>query len=142
MVWYIWLIIAGICLVAEIATVGFLVFWFGIGAFLTMVLSFWVQDPIIQISFFLITSTLLIFLTKPFVNKFINGETVVTNASSLIGQKGFVTADITLDKPVGLTKVGSEVWSTVANEEIEIKKGTEVVVTRIDGVKLVVTPCK
>ena len=32
--WQIWLIIAGICLIIEIMTVGFLIFWFAIGALL------------------------------------------------------------------------------------------------------------
>ena len=37
--WYIWLIIAGICFVIEMITVGFFVFWFGIGALITMLVS-------------------------------------------------------------------------------------------------------
>jgi membrane protein implicated in regulation of membrane protease activity len=49
--WQIWLIISGICFVIEIATVGFFVFWFGIGALFawmstncTYKLPFWLPN--------------------------------------------------------------------------------------------------
>ena len=79
--WQFWLIAAGIFFIIEMATVGFLVFWFGIGALVTMLVSFFIPNPYIQAVVFLVTSTLLIFLTKPFVNKFINKDkSVATNA--------------------------------------------------------------
>ena len=46
--WQIWLIIAGICLIIEIMTVGFLIFWFAIGALLAMVTSLFTDNIIIQ----------------------------------------------------------------------------------------------
>ena len=61
--WQIWLIIAGICLIIEIMTVGFLIFWFAIGALLAMVVSFFTNNVIIQTSVFVISSTILIFVT-------------------------------------------------------------------------------
>ena len=57
--WQIWLIIAGICLIAEIFTVGFLIFWFSIGALITMVVSFFTSNIIIQTAVFIIASTIL-----------------------------------------------------------------------------------
>ena len=45
--WHIWLIIAGVCFIIEMMTVGFLVFWFGIGALLTMIVSLIFPDNII-----------------------------------------------------------------------------------------------
>ena len=68
--WQIWLIIAGICLIVEIFTVGFLIFWFSIGALIAMLISFFTTNVIIQTTVFIITSTILIFATKPFVKKF------------------------------------------------------------------------
>ena len=86
--WYIWLIIAGIAFTIEIFTVGFLVFWFGIGALISMIVSFFCPgDYILQTSVFVISSTLLIFLTKPLVNKFTkNGlDTVACPLISMVG---------------------------------------------------------
>ena len=67
--WGVWLIAAGIFFIIEIATVGFLIFWLGIGALLAMIVSFFTSNIIIQTAVFVISSTILIFATKPLVNK-------------------------------------------------------------------------
>ena len=68
--WYIWLIKAGIFLIVEIMTVGFLIFWLSIGSLFAMVTSFFTDNLFIQTAMFVVASTLLIFATKPFVKKF------------------------------------------------------------------------
>ncbi len=138
--WQFWLIAAGIFFIVEIATVGFLVFWLGVGALITMLFSFFITNVYAQAAIFLVTSTLLIFLTKPFVKKFVNKEkTVATNAYSIIGRNGIVTKEINPMLGTGQIKVGSETWSAKSNsEEVVIPEKTEVVVTAIDGVKAVV----
>lgn len=83
--WYLWLIAAGIFFVIEIATVGFLIFWLGIGALLAMVTSFITDSILIQTAVFVVSSSILIPLTKPLVNKLDKGKTVKTNAYSLVG---------------------------------------------------------
>ena len=136
--WQFWLIVAGICLVIEIATVGFLVFWFGIGALFAMITSFFTDNLIIQTVVFILSSTVLLFFTRPFVNKFSPKEKVKTNALSIIGKKGIVTQTINPITGEGQVKVGSEVWSAKSYEDVKIEKGLEVEVLDIDGVKAVV----
>ena len=136
--WQFWLIVAGICLVIEIATVGFLVFWFGIGALLAMITSFFTDNLIIQTVVFILSSTVLLFFTRPFVNKFSPKEKVKTNAFSIIGKKGIVTQTINPITGEGQVKVGSEVWSAKSSEDVKVEKGLEVEVLDIDGVKAVV----
>lgn len=140
--WHIWLIIAGVCFIIEMITVGFLVFWFGIGALLTMIVSLIFPDNIIlQTSVFVISSTLLIFLTKPLVNKLSKSDKkVATNAFSIIGKKGIVTQDINEAHGVGQIKVAGEVWSAKTSDGSTIEKGTQIEVRKIDGVKAVVEP--
>ena len=133
--WQFWLIVAGICLVIEIATVGFLVFWFGIGALLAMITSFFTDNLIIQTVVFILSSTVLLFFTRPFVNKFSPKEKVKTNAFSIIGKKGIVTQTINPITGEGQVKVGSEVWSAKSSEDVKVEKGLEVEVLDIDGVK-------
>lgn len=136
--WQFWLIVAGICLVIEIATIGFLVFWFGIGALFAMITSFFTDNLIIQTVVFILSSTVLLFFTRPFVNKFSPKEKVKTNAFSIIGKKGIVTQTINPITGEGQVKVGSEVWSAKSYEDVKIEKGLEVEVLDIDGVKAVV----
>lgn len=140
MSWQIWLIIAGICFVIEMATVGFLVFWFGIGALIAMIISLIFPDNIIlQISVFVVSSTLLLFLTKPIVNKLTKKDKkVVTNAYSIIGKKGIVTQDINPTVGIGQIRVAGEVWSAKTEDGEIIKKGTNIEIVKLDGVKAVV----
>ena len=127
--WYIWLIAAGIFFIIEIATVGFLIFWLGIGALLAMCTSFFVEDMFIQTLVFVISSIILIFLTKPLVS---------TNAYSVLGKKGIVTIPIDNLSGTGQVKVNGEIWSAKSNGT-NIPVGTEVEIQKIDGVKLIVT---
>lgn len=136
--WQLWVILAGIFFVIEIATVGFLVFWFGIGALIAMVVSFFTDNIAIQTTVFVLSSTILLFFTRPFVNKFSSDEEVQTNAFSIIGKKGIVTQTIDPTSGKGQVKIGTETWSAKSADEVKIEKGTEVEVLDIDGVRAVV----
>lgn len=139
--WQIWLIIAGICLIIEIMTVGFLIFWFAIGALLAMVVSFFTNNVIIQTSVFVISSTILIFATKPFVKKFANNKNAIqTNVYSTVGKIGIVTKDIDSLQSLGQVKVGGEIWSAIGLDDMNIPQGTEVEIKEIKGVKAIVAP--
>ena len=122
---------------------GFLLFWLSIASILTLIVSLFTDSLIIQAAVFVISSGLLLFFTKPFVDKYVTKEdkSVATNAFSLIGKQGIVTEDMnTLPSSFGQVRVGEEVWSAVSEDSNEIKKGTEIEVVKIDGVKLVVKP--
>ena len=138
--WQIWLIIAGVCLIGEIMTTGFLVFWLSIGALLSMIVSFFTDNIIIQTAVFVISSAILIFATKPFVKKFAKTKDVKTNAFSIIGQNGIVTADIDSINSKGQIKVDGETWSAIGKNDMDIPKGTEIEVLEIKGVKAIVKP--
>ena len=139
--WQIWLIIAGICLIIEIVTVGFLIFWFAIGALLAMIVSLFTDNLIIQTTVFVIASTILIFATKPFVQKFLNKkDNMKTNVYSTIGKTGIVTKDIDSIHALGQVKVEGEVWSAIGLNDIHIPQGTEIEIKEIKGVKAIVAP--
>lgn len=138
--WYIWLITAGIFFIMEIATVGFLIFWLGIGALFAMVVSFFTGSMFIQTLVFVVTSTILILLTKPLIEKYVDKDKKVsTNAYSVIGQKGIVIVPINNLDGTGQVKVNGEIWSA-KSEALDIPENTEIEVLKIDGVKLIVTP--
>lgn len=137
--WQTWVIIAGLCFVIEIATVGFLVFWFGIGALIAMIVSLFTDNIAIQTATFVISSTILIFFTRKFANKISkNDDSIKTNAYSIIGKKGLVIKDINPESGEGQVKVGTEVWSAKSANEVKIEKGTEIEVVEISGVKAIV----
>lgn len=93
--WYFWLILAGIFVIAEIATVGFLIFWLSLGSLCAMLTSFFTDNIIIQTAVFVVTSVLFIFLTRPLAKKLAKTDnTLVTNAFSIIGKKAIVIKEI------------------------------------------------
>ena len=138
--WQMWLIASGIFFIVEIFTVGFLIFWFGIGALLAMIVSFFTSNVIIQTSIFIISSTILIFATKPLVKKLTKKDSVPTNVYSIVGKKAIVIEDIDWASGKGQVKTEGEVWSAKTSEKINIPKGTEVEIEHIDGVKVFVKP--
>ena len=137
--WQFWIILSGLFFIFEMATTGFLVFWFGAGSLIAMVTSLFTSSLAIQTTVFVFSSTILLFFTRPFVDKFTKKENVVqTNAYSIIGRKGIVVKEIDPISGQGQIKVGTEVWSAKSLEDKKIEKGSEVEVTKIDGVKAVV----
>ena len=140
--WQIWLIASGIFFICEIITVGFLVFWLGVGALIAMLVSFFTSNIIIQMSVFVVSSGLLIFATRPLVNKISKKDVVPTNVYSLIGKKAVVTEDIDWVTGKGQIKFEGEVWSAKSKEQINIPAGSEVEIVSIEGVKAFVKPLK
>ena len=88
-------------------------------------------------------SILLVFLTKPFVKKFMkNSANISTNAYSIIGKTGIVISDIDPITGKGQIKIENEVWSAKTNNQEKIQKDTLIKVDSIDGVKAVVSISK
>lgn len=136
--WQFWLIVAGLFFVGEIFTLGFLIFWFGIGASFAMIVSFFTTNIIIQTTVFLITSTIFILATKPLVKKFVDVKKTNTNVFSIIGKKALVIKDIDPIHSSGQIKLNGEVWSAETENDEIIKEGSEVEVLKINGVKAIV----
>lgn len=136
--WQFWLIVAGLFFVGEIFTLGFLIFWFGIGALFAMIVSFFTTNIIIQTTVFLVTSTIFILATKPLVKKFVDVKKTNTNVFSIIGKKALVIKDIDPIHSSGQIKLNGEVWSAETENDEIIKKGSEVEVLKINGVKAIV----
>lgn len=139
--WYIWLIMAGIFLIAEIITVGFLIFWLSIGSLFAMITSLFTDNLVIQTAVFVVSSTILIFVTKPFVKKFATSKNPIkTNVYSIIGKDGIVIEEIDPIKAVGQIKISGEVWSAISQDNQIIPKDTKIRVIEIKGVKATVEP--
>mgnify|MGYP001412304245 CR=1 FL=1 len=137
--WQIWLIIAGVCLIIEIATVGFFVFWFAI----TALLSLFIHNIIAQATIFIIISVILIFLTKPLTDKITKKDKVATNVNALIGQEGIVIKEINSgSNKIGQVKISGDTWSAVTTNDFTntVSAGSTVKILKVDGVNLVVEP--
>lgn len=133
--WKFWLLISGICIIIESFTLGFFVFWFSIGALFALITSLFTQNILIQLTIFVISSTILLLLTKPLIKKFVKTPMVkLTNVYNVVEKEGIVLEDIDVINSTGKVKVNGELWSATSDSNIE--KGSRIKVLRVNGVKL------
>lgn len=138
-----WLIVIIACIIIELLTLGLTTIWFAGGALVAFIAALLSAPLWMQIVLFVIVSAVMLLFTRPFAAKYINKGAVKTNYESMAGRVGEVMEQIDNLKAVGCVRVGGQDWTarSAAPEEI-IPAGTKVVVQRIDGVKLIVTPVK
>ena len=131
---YIWLILVIVLSIIEASTVNLVCIWYIISAILTLILSFFIEEFIIQFTIFVLIGTILLISTKNLMKKklFVKEK---TNLDRIIGTRGVVTEDIG-DLVIGEVLVDGKKWSAIAN--VPIKKGEKVKIVKIEGVKLVV----
>ena len=133
-----WLILCGLCLIIEIFTVGFLMFFPGVGAFLAFISALLGANTTIQCIVFITSSALMIIFIRPLVAKLFKTHDIAMNSNALIGKSGIVLKDIKGDEKIGQVKVSGEIWSAICEDDIEIAKDTKISVVAISGVKLIV----
>lgn len=138
--WAIWLILCGAFLLIEIFNISFLLIWPGIGSFFAFIASILGAPVEIQIAVFAISTTIMIIFMKPLTKKlFKNKDNTKMNNDAMIGKKGVVIKEINSIEDVGQVKVAGELWSAITINDEKIKINEIVKVTKVDGVKLVVT---
>ncbi|MDI9480115.1 MAG: NfeD family protein [Syntrophomonadaceae bacterium] len=132
-----WILVAIICGAIEIFTVGFWFLWLAIaGVIVALLVQFGLLPALeIQLLVFALLTLLLIIFTRPLVVKFVKSNDKVSNVKALIGQHGITLTSI-VPMQFGQVKVNGEIWTAVAEEELE--ENTRVEVMGIDGVKLIV----
>lgn len=140
--WQIWLIAAGVFFIIEIFTIGFFVFWLGVGSLFAMIVSLFTGNLVIQATVFLVSSVILILATKPLVSKLQDKDVTQTNIYSLVGKRGIVIEAIDWQTGKGQIKSDGEIWSAKSSEHVNIPKGSEVEIESIEGVKAFVKPIK
>ena len=135
-IWILWAVAIVIFLVIEGLTVGLTAIWYAIGACIALIASLFGAKPWLQLVFFLLGAVIQLILTPHIVKK-IKPEFSPTNADMIIGMTGVCIEPISANS--GAVKVGGKEWTARAkNESITISEGENIVVIRIEGVKLIV----
>ena len=133
--WVLWIIIILFLTILEICTIGLVSIWFIASAIVSLILSFFISSFYIQFFVFVLLGIVLLITTRPILNKLLKTKHVSTNLDRVIGEIGVVTEDIKKNN-IGEVKVDGKHWSAISKSEI--KKGQEVIIKAIDGVKLIV----
>ena len=138
LVWF-WSIMGVILVVLEMLTVSFFAIFLAFAAFITAILSFFVNNIYIQIAVFSAISILSTLFGKPFFKKYfkVNVSKKASNIDAFTCKIGVVTKEIQ-EYHIGQVKVDGSIWSAVSLDGKDIPIGTKIEVETIDGVKLIV----
>jgi membrane protein implicated in regulation of membrane protease activity len=141
MIVFYWLIAAAVFLVAEVLTLGLTTIWFAGGALVGALLAALKLPFYVQILAFALVSAVLLLLTRPLAQKYLNSRTIRTNAESLIGLTCIVTEPIDNLKAQGQVSIKGQIWSARSiSDDLLLDKDEKVRVEGISGVKLIVRP--
>ncbi|MGM9663552.1 MAG: NfeD family protein, partial [Eubacteriales bacterium] len=120
-------------------TMALVSIWFIPSAGVALILSICHVHIGIQIAVFAVLSFLLLIFSRKIFKKALRIKPVATNADSLIGERAVVTEDICNVESKGAAKVRGLEWSARSADGSDIEAGTVVLVTGIEGVKLICT---
>jgi membrane protein implicated in regulation of membrane protease activity len=137
--WIAWLALGILLLIGEMFTVGFFLFWFGLGAIAAAVVAFAGFGIAVQWATFIIVSSVGVLLSRKFALAISKpGPEAKMNVDRLIDKTGVVMDDIVPADNKGLVMVASEEWRAVTEDGSVIPQGEKIKVIRIEGTKLVV----
>lgn len=122
----------------EAVTAQLVSIWFVFGAIAALIASFFNVPFAVQVVIFVAVTVLALVITRPLVKKFINPKKVKTNADKVVGQSGIVVQDINNVEATGQVKVDGQIWTARSTDNNVIASGNEVIIEKIDGVKLIV----
>ncbi len=133
-----WLVIAVVLGIIEALTLSLMTIWFAIGALFAIIAAMFGIPFFYQVVVFIVTSSVLLYFTKPIIKKFLKVKNVKTNADKVVGEKGVVIEKIDSGNGTGQVKVGGQVWSAKSIDGQAIAVDEMIEVQEISGVKLIV----
>lgn len=145
--WILWTLLGVILIIAEIFTLGFVLFWFGIGAFAAALMGFLGFGMVFQFIIFAVVSTALTVMSRTILGNYFshNDESSVkTGIDSLPGQIGTVTSESKGALREGAVKVYGSTWTAfpidgestlIEGEKVEVVsvKGSSIYVRRAES---------
>ena len=139
--WIGWTIFGVILIVAEIFTLGFVLFWFGIGALVAAFAGFLGVGFIGQFLIFATVSISLTFLSRKIFHGYQNKD-ILTGIDSIIGQIGTVSDSSKGALNKGEVKVFGSTWSAISEDGENLLEGEKVEVVQVKGTTIYVRKYK
>lgn len=138
----IWIALFVIFVVVEATTYQLVSTWFAIGAACAALCAQFGLGTMWQTVVFLAVSIACLALLRPLSVKHFKGHTVKTNVDSLLGDKVLITDDVDNLNGTGKGKLNGMEWTVRSADGEPIPAGETAYVSRIEGVKLIVSKSK
>lgn len=139
-----WAIGVAAFIIIEIATVQLVSIWFAAGSLITLLCTYFFDITMLQqTGIFVVSSTILVAVSLPYLKSRRNVEHIGTNAELDIGKSARVIEDINTANGSGRVTLSGIDWCAVPLSENEIiPAGSIVTVEKVQGAKLVVSAKK
>ncbi len=139
--WVLWLILAVVFAVGEIATLGFFLAPFAAGAAVAAVVSAAGAGLVLSLAIFLAIAAGLLVALRPLARSYRKTPPQIrTGTAALVGRDATVVERIANHEGAGCVKIDGEVWTARSYIDDEVyEAGTRVQVVEIRGATALVT---
>jgi membrane protein implicated in regulation of membrane protease activity len=132
--WIGWAILGVILIVAEIFTLGFVLFWFGLGALIAALAGFMGIGLAGQFLIFAVVSITLTFFSRKIFHGYQNKNTdILTGIDSIVGKIGTVSNSSKGALNKGEVKVFGSIWAAISVDGEILLEGEKVEVVEVKG---------
>ena len=131
-----WLVLAVGLMIAEVFTLGFVLFWFGVGALAAALAGFLGAGVGIQFLVFAIVSVALTAMSRTIFARYLpisDVNSIRTGVDSLPGKIGTVTIASKGALNEGAVKVFGSTWTAYPIDEVALTEGEKVEVVEVKG---------
>jgi membrane protein implicated in regulation of membrane protease activity len=133
---WLWTVFAIVVGIGEIFTAGFFLLPFAIGGAAAAILAWIGANVVAQWLVFFGVSTISLVYLRRFIGRQDEGEQPRVGANRWIGSEGIVLQGIDPHSGAGMVRILNEEWRAAAPGKIEA--GSKIVVTNVDGARLIV----
>ena len=139
-VWIVWLALAAVLAVAEMATLDFTLLMLAGGALAGFLVALGFPELLwLQVVAFVVAAALLLWMLRPTLLRRVRAMPGYRSTfAKLVGSNGHALADVTSTS--GEAKLGGEIWTARSADGSTIPEGAEVEVFKIDGATAIVFP--
>jgi len=142
--WIFWLVLGVMLIIAEVFTLGFVLFWFGIGAIAAALAGFLGGGFLVQFLVFALVSIGLTVMSRTIFTRYLPNageDAVKMGVDSLPGQVGTVTIASKGALKEGAVKVYGSTWTAFPIDgDTDLKEGEKVEVVSVKGSSIYVRP--
>ncbi len=135
-----WGILIVVSLIVELITDELIIIWGTIGAVCSFIATLFHAPIWLQLLIFIVSTTLTILISRPYIKKYAKKEIIRTNADRILGMTAIVIEPFD-NGGIGKISVEGKIWramsssneSFILNEEVKIEgfSGTKVIVSKI-----------
>jgi membrane protein implicated in regulation of membrane protease activity len=131
----IWVVLGVAFMIAEIFTLGFVLFWFGIGAIVAALAGYLGAGIGLQFLIFAVVSIALTAMSRTILARYLPHPTdrVLTAIDSLPGKVGTVTGASKGALNEGAVKVYGSTWTAYPVDDVALTEGEKVEVVEVKG---------